>query len=119
MTSDADSRVILASSIDLLAAAIEHLAETRQVSPGGAPIQPPPQGSPTGQRVAPPGGNGEKTIQQKRGGLIWGQCKDHGVSVTTAAETIGLVGLPADARKWSDSDQQAVLDAMKDWGWLS
>lgn len=36
MTTDADSRVILANSIDLLAQAIDKMADVLKVSPGGA-----------------------------------------------------------------------------------
>lgn len=119
MTTDADAMVILANSIDLLSAALEHIAE--KITPGGAPAPAQPPVPPSGPPSAPPGGvpKGEKTTQQKRGGLIWGQCKDHNVSVVQAAESAGLVGLDADARKWSDANQQHVLDAMRDWGWLS
>ena len=110
----------IAASLDRVAEAVTAntaALQAARTSPGAAVSSAPPGGQPPVPRGAP-GPKGEKTIQQKRGGLIWGICKDHD---TTVAETgAHVLGRPmgADARTWADADQQAVLDAMKKWAWI-
>jgi hypothetical protein len=112
----------LANAIDRLASVLDKLS----VSPGGAPaaVQAQPPGPPTGPPAAPPGGSsngGSKTLQQKRGGLIFYACRDHGFPGKAAEVGQQVTGRPmnADSRLWADADQVAVLDAMKAWGWVS
>ena len=97
-------------ALNRIAAALERLS----VSPGGAPASAPP---PIAAPSAPPGGpTGGKTTQQKRGGLIWGKCKDNNWDVADIGQRVCGRVMPADSRTWPDADQIAVLEAMKEWG---
>jgi len=123
MTSDADSRVILANAIDHLADSIDHLAVTSQalsISPGGAqaptvPASPP--APPSGPPVAPPGApsNGDDT-KTKMGKKVFAICKQNNWDIADIGQRATGRDLGGDSRQWSQSDLAAVLDALKDWG---
>jgi hypothetical protein len=110
MTSDADSRVILANSIDLLAQAIDRLADARTAAPG----QP---GPPSGPPSAPPAGNGrEKTTQEKMAAKVYALCKQNNWDMADAMTRATGRDMGADSRKLSEADLGAVLDGFKGWG---
>jgi len=111
----------IAASLDRMAEAVTANTAALQAArtgPGAAVSSAPPGGPPPAPRGAP-GPVGEKTPQQKRGGLIWGQCKDHSTTVQAVAESVFGRDIGADARTWSDAEQQTVLDSMKAWGWIN
>lgn len=119
MTTDADAIVILANSMDLLSAAIEHLAE--KITPGGPqPASvPQPPGSPAGPPAGPPGGSngGEKTLQQKMAGKVYALCKKNNVDMADAMWRAAGRDMGGDSRKLSEAELSEVLDGFKNWGW--
>lgn len=121
MTTDADSRVILANSIDLLAQAIDRLAEAQQVSPQGAPPSGPghPPATPSGPPGAPVGGNGgkpEKTRQEKMAAKVYALCKQNNWDMADAMARATGRDMGADSRVLSEADLGAVLDGFAQWG---
>lgn len=106
--------VAIAASIDRLADSIGANTAALRVAQGPPGAQVPPQGPPAAPRAA------EKTIQQKRGGLIYYACRDNGFANKCGEVGEQVLGRPManDARLWPDADQVAVLDQMKAWSWI-
>ena len=120
MTTDADAMVILANSIDLLSAALEHIAEafsnTSTISPGGPPAAsgPPTAAGPSG----PPGGSngGEKSRQQKMAGKVYALCKKNNADMAEAMWRAAGRDMGGDSRTLSEAELIEILDGFKAWG---
>ena len=123
MTTDPDSRVILANAIDRLADSLDHLAVASQaltITPGGpqSAVLPQPSGAPIGPPAGPPGGNDRpaKTRQEKMAAKVYALCKTQNWDMADAmARATGRGDLGADSRQLSEADLAAVLDGFKQW----
>jgi hypothetical protein len=112
MTTDADSRVILANAIDHLADSIDHMAVASQARALPSQAQPPAP-SPAG----PPGGQANgKTTQQKMAGKVFAICKQNSWDMQDAMTRAAGRDLGGDSRTLSEADLRVVLDGFKEWG---
>ena len=111
MTSDADSRVILASALDHLAASIDHLAVASQALtiPPAVRDPSPPNGPPSA-----PAGDDTRT---KMGKKVYALCAQNSWDIGDVGQRATGRNIGADSRKWSEADLKTVLDTMKnEWG---
>lgn len=104
-------------SLDRMTAAINRLADSRSVSPGGAqtPVPSQPPGMPTGPPAAPPGGTSNET-QIKRGKKIFAICRSNEWDIADIGQRVTGRTLNPNSQKWAEADQVAVLDAFTQWG---
>lgn len=108
-------------SIDRLTQAVNRLADNR-TSPTGA--QPPPAAVVPGPQPGPPPGAAGPPVasnetQIKRGKAIYAKCMNQNppANVKAIGEHVTGRTLNGNSQKWDETDQVAVLDSMKSWGW--
>lgn len=116
MTDD-QAILTLAAQIGNLADAINHLAVASQAArtpPGAA--KPPAMPSAPQKPVGVPQGDSEAQI--KRGKKIYAVCKSQQPEwdIQSTGENITGHAMNPNSQKWSEADQNAVLDTFSEWG---